>query len=105
MKNTQNRGWLLLCLIAGMAAMLMGMVHVWLGIGRTDIAYEMRKMRTSYEQNLALRNKLEVERERLLAPYALSQHAERLQIREARVGQIRRLQQSKTKKNAYDSHK
>jgi len=93
MKNANNRGWFLLFIITTMTALFMGILLVWLGIGRTDLAYEIRLMRLDFDNRLALKSKLEVERERLLTPYELSKHADRLAIREAQVGQIRRLQE------------
>jgi len=110
MKNVNNRGWFLLFIIATMTALFMGILLVWLGIGRTDLAYEIRLMRLDFENHAALKSKLEVERERLLTPYELSKHAARLAIREAQVNQIRRLPEprsnfNRSKKSSYASSK
>lgn len=86
-----NHGWFLLFMLTSMTAIFMGIVLVWLSIERTDKAYSMRQMRMTLEQSLALKGKLEVERERLLTPVELSRHAERLGIHEAKMGQIRHL--------------
>lgn len=99
MRNANGRGWLLFFVIATMTALFMGILLVWIGIGRTDLAYEIRLMHLNFESRVALKSKLEVERERLLTPYELSKHADRLAIREARVGQIRRLPEPATNLN------
>lgn len=100
MRATSNRGWFLLVIISTMAALLMGIMLVWLSIERTDMAYSIRQMRITFESRAALKSKLEVERERLLTPFELSRHAVRLAVREARVGQIRHLAEPvKTYKN------
>ncbi|MEG2004515.1 MAG: hypothetical protein RR014_00625 [Bilophila sp.] len=71
-------------------SLLTGLALVWLSIERTDKAYTIRQLRGDVEQRAVLKTKLEVERDRLLAPSVLSHKAAQLGMTEARPGQIRR---------------
>ena len=72
-------------------SLLMGLALVWLSIERTDKAYSIRQLRNEVEQRAVLKTKLEVERDRLLAPHVLRRKAIQLGMSEAKPGQIRRM--------------
>lgn len=61
---------------------------MWLSIERTDKAYSIRQLRGGVEERRVLKSKLEIERDRLLAPQILREKAAVLGMSEARAGQI-----------------
>ena len=79
MSQMSSSGWLLAFIISLLLSLLMGLALVWLSIERTDKAYSV------------LKTKLEVERDRLLAPHVLRRKAIQLGMSEAKPGQIRRM--------------
>ena len=70
MSQMSSSGWLLAFIISLLLSLLMGLALVWLSIERTDKAYSIRQLRNEVEQRAVLKTKLEVERDRLLAPHA-----------------------------------
>ena len=86
MSQMSSSGWLLAFIISLLLSLLMG-----LGIERTDKAYSIRQLRNEVEQRAVLKTKLEVERDRLLAPHVLRRKAIQLGMSEAKPGQIRRM--------------
>ena len=71
MSQMSSSGWLLAFIISLLLSLLMGLALVWLSIERTDKAYSIRQLRNEVEQRAVLKTKLEVERDRLLAPHVL----------------------------------
>ena len=72
MSQMSSSGWLLAFIISLLLSLLMGLALVWLSIERTDKAYSIRQLRNEVEQRAVLKTKLEVERDRLLAPLSLT---------------------------------
>lgn len=90
----QDRGWLVVLAMELLAIPLMGLVLVWGGIERTDTTYFINIVQNEVREKEALKAKLEVERERLLAPRELRSKAEILGMHEPAPGQVRRLEQN-----------
>ena len=90
MSQMSSSGWLLAFIISLLLSLLMGLALVWLSIERTDKAYSIRQLRNEVEQRAVLKTKLEVERDRLLAPHVLRRKAIQLGMSEDKPGQIRR---------------
>lgn len=91
MSQVSSTGWLLALILSLLLSLLTGLVLIWLSIERTDKAYTLRQLRNELDERAVLKTKLEVERDRLLAPAVLGHKAEELGMREARPGQIRRI--------------
>ena len=91
MSQMSSSGWLLAFIISLLLSLLMGLALVWLSIERTDKAYSIRQLRNEVEQRAVLKTKLEVERDRLLAPHVLRRKAIQLGMSEDKPGQIRRM--------------
>ena len=91
MSQMSSSGWLLAFIISLLLSLLMGLALVWLSIERTDKAYSIRQLRNEVEQRAVLKTKLEVERDRLLAPHVLRRKAIQLGMSEAKPGQIWRM--------------
>ena len=91
MSQMSSSGWLLAFIISLLLSLLMGLALVWLSIERTDKAYSIRQLRNEVEQRAVLKTKLEVERDRLLAPHVLRRKAIQLGMSEAKPGLIRRM--------------
>ena len=91
MSQMSSSGWLLAFIISLLLSLLMGLALVWLSIERTDKAYSIRQLRNEVEQRAVLKTKLEVERDRLLAPHVLRRKAIQLGMSESKPGQIRRM--------------
>lgn len=83
MSQMSSSGWLLAFIISLLLSLLMGLALVWLSIERTDKAYSIRQLRNEVEQRAVLKTKLEVERDRLLAPHVLRRKAIQLGMSEA----------------------
>ena len=91
MSQMSSSGWLLAFIISLLLSLLMGLALVWLSIERTDKAYSIRQLRNEVEQRAVLKTKLEVQRDRLLAPHVLRRKAIQLGMSEAKPGQIPRM--------------
>lgn len=91
MSPVSQNGWLLALILSLLLSLLTGLALVWLSIERTDKAYSIRQLQGSVEERRVLRSKLEIERDRLLAPHILREKAASLNMNEARAGQIRRM--------------
>ena len=87
-----GRGWLLALVLGLLSCMVMGLVLVWSNIERMDTTYFINIQQNTVRERRALRAKLEVERERLLAPYELRRKADEFGMREPKAGQIRRME-------------
>lgn len=77
-------------------AMLLGLGLVWLNIERVELAYDLRRLELESRELEALVDKLEIERDNLLAPYNLRRKAPEYGLRPARTGQIRRIEASRS---------
>ncbi len=86
-------GWKLSLMISLLFSLVMGLCLVWLSIERTDMAFALRTLHAQVEEHSMLQNKLEVERDKLLAPAVLSRKAAILGMRAAKPGQIRKIEQ------------
>lgn len=86
-----SRGWLLLMVLSILLSIITGLVLVWTSIERADAAFRISQLQAEVDRRIALKAKLEVERDKLLAPYELGRKAVALGMREAKPGQIRRL--------------
>ncbi len=93
-KVRKNRGWLVVFVVELLAPPVMLLVLVWGGIERTDTTYFINIVQNEVREKEALRAKLEVELERLLAPHELRSKAEILGMHEPSPGQVRRLEQN-----------
>jgi len=91
-RSKPERGWLLALVLGLLSCMVMGLVLVWSSIERTDTTYFINIAQNELQERLALKTKLEVERERLLSPYELRRRAEEMGMGEPRPGQIRRME-------------
>ena len=69
----------------------LGLGLVLISIERTELGYSMRKLEGMVKVRGDHANELEVERGRLLSPYALERKAAEFGMRAARPGQIRRM--------------
>lgn len=87
-----GRGWLIILALLLLALPILGLVLVWGGIERTDTTYFINIAQNEVRDKLALRAKLEVERERLLSPYELRRKAEEFGMHEPHQGQVRRME-------------
>ena len=99
MNRASSAGWFLALILSLLVSLLIGLFLVWLSIERTDTAYSIRQLRGEVEKRAALKDKLEVERDKLLAPYELGRKAAEFGMREARPGQIRKLEIPRPKEN------
>ena len=91
MSQMSSSSWLLAIILSLLLSLLMGLALVWFSIERTDKAYSIRQLRSEVEERAVLKTKLEVERDRLLAPHVLRRKAAQLGMTEAKPGQIRRM--------------
>lgn len=96
-KNSQpkpkpQRGWVFVFVLELLALPVMGLMLVWSGIERTDTTYFINIAQTEVREKEILRNKLEVERERLLSPYELRKKAEQFGMHEPASGQVRKME-------------
>lgn len=69
----------------------LGLALVLVSIERTELGYGVRRLEGEVKARVDHANKLEVERGRLLSPYALEKKAVEFGMRAARPGQIRRM--------------
>lgn len=92
MSQASSAGWLLMLVLSLLLSLIMGLTLVWVSIERTDMAFSIRQLRADVEKRAVLKTKLEVERDKLLAPYVLGQKAARFGMREAKPGQIRKME-------------
>lgn len=99
MRYISQSSWLLFLVISLLVSLVTGLVLIWLSIERTDMAFTIKQMHGQLEERIALRAKLEVERDRLLAPYILRPKAVKLGMHEAQPGQIRKLIDPKDQAN------
>lgn len=91
-KTRARRGWLVLLVLELLAFPVMCLILVWSGIERTDTTYFINIAQNEVRERQALREKLEVERERLLSPYELRRRAEEFGMHEPHAGQVRRME-------------
>ena len=96
--NATRSGWLLALVLSVLTSLVLGLTLVWLSIESTDMTYAIGQLQAGVSERKALRDKLEVERDRLLSPYELGRAALMLGMREATPGQIRHLEGAVGKK-------
>lgn len=85
-------GWIIGMVLSMVTCLALGLTVVWINIERVDIAYGLQKLQREVEKQEAHREKLELERDNLTSPYRLRVLAEKLGMRPAQSGQIRRLE-------------
>ena len=82
-------GWLLLLILSILSSLVIGLCLIWMSIDRADTAFRISQLQNELSQRVALNNKLEVERDRLLAPEDLRHKAAELGLHIAGPGQVR----------------
>lgn len=87
-------GWLLTIVISMLMSLVMGLSLVWINIDRMNVTYRLRALEADRESRVNLKAKLEVERDRLLSPYELGRKAAAYGMKDARPGQIRRIEEA-----------
>ncbi len=87
-------GWLLTIVISVLMSLVMGLSLVWINIDRMNVTYRLRALEADRESRVNLKAKLEVERDRLLSPYELGRKAAAYGMKDARPGQIRRIEEA-----------
>lgn len=85
-------GWIIGVVLSMVTCLTLGLTAVWINIERVDIAYGLQKLQREVERQEAHRAKLELERDNLTSPYRLRVMSEKLGMRPAEPGQIRRLE-------------
>lgn len=91
-KGGEEGGGLVLALIISVASCVMfGLALVWVTNARMDMGYSVLERRKEVDSRESYLAKLEVEKERLLAPHILDKKARELGLRDAKPGQIRRM--------------
>lgn len=83
--------WMWGCICAFAVTLLLGMALVWVNIEQVNIAYELTRLNGEMDSKDQLRDKLEVERNNLLASYRLILKAEKFGLHPPKSGQVRRL--------------
>lgn len=83
--------WILWLTFSILLSIGIGLGLVWISIEHTDLAYTIRQLQNELNSRIAFKSKLEVERERLLAPFELKQRAEKVGMYEADSKKIRRI--------------
>ena len=81
----------LLFMFTGLSILVVCVFSVWLNISRSDIAWQIDERQKVLAEKLALYDKLETERDRLLAPDDLRKRAAKLGMAQAMPKEIRRL--------------
>jgi len=90
--NEKDSGRLVPVLVLSCALnVALGLGLVLVSIERTELGYNVRKLEGLVRAKADYANELEVERGRLLSPYALEQKAAKFGMRAAKPGQIRRM--------------
>lgn len=84
-------GWVFGLTLSILLSIGLGLCIVWLSIEGTDMAYTLRKLQNELTGRIAFKNKLEVERERLLAPFELVKKAQEFGMHEATIEEVRKL--------------
>ena len=88
----KNSGWLVPLLVLSCSVnMALGLGLVLISIERTELGYAARQLEGKVKVRADHANELEVERGRLLSPYALEQKAAEFGMHAAKPGQIRRV--------------
>lgn len=91
-ENKSEGGALVLALVISVAScVVIGLFLVWVNNLRTDVGYNIRLLRKEVETREAYNEVLGVERDRLLDPNVLDGKARAFGLRDARPGQIRRM--------------
>ena len=74
----------------------LGLGLVLVSIERTELGYSVRRLEGEVKTRASHAMELEVERSRLLSPYMLERKAEKLGMRAALPGQVRRMNNPST---------
>lgn len=90
-KSSNSLGWILGLILSIFLSIGLGLGLVWLSIERTNLAYTVRQLQNELLCRIAFKNKLEVEKERLIAPFELTQKAYEFGMHEATIGEIRKI--------------
>lgn len=91
-KEEKGAGRLIPVLVLSCAVNIaLGLGMVLISIERTELGYSMRKLEGMVKTRADHGHELEVERGRLVSPYALERKAAEFGMRAARPGQIRRM--------------
>ncbi|MCQ2444248.1 MAG: hypothetical protein MJ061_01970 [Mailhella sp.] len=93
-KNSSTLGtgaWLLSLIIILLFAITAMIARSYLDVSRTNIALSIQSAKENIQAAQAHIDKLEVERDSLLSPFAIGKTAERLGMSLADPGQIRRI--------------
>ncbi len=91
MKYVTSSSWLLLLVFSLLFNLMAGLCLVWMSIERTNNGYNLDRLQKNLAERRFLHAKLEVERDRLLAPGDLRRRAAALGLHEAETRQIRHL--------------
>lgn len=91
MRYATSPNWLLLLVFSLLINLMAGLCLVWMSIERTSNGYNLDQLQKNLAQRRFLHAKLEVERDRLLAPGDLRRRAVTLGLHEAETRQIRHL--------------
>lgn len=86
-----KRLWIWGGLSAMISAFALGLALVWVNIEMVDLSYNIKKLQRNLEEKKGLKAKLEVERNRLIAPYNLRQMAQEYELHPAEPRQVRSL--------------
>ncbi len=84
-------GLVLVLILSCITAVALGLAMVLIGIDRTELGYNVQRLKIELQTRTNHNTKLEVERERLLSPYVLGKKAVEMGMRDARPGQTRRM--------------
>ena len=90
-KNMHTSVWLLMFIVSLLFSFSAGLFLIWMSIDRTNLAYHIHKVQQDLDNGQGHIVKLEVERDSLLSPYELDKKAQKLGLRIADPGQVRRL--------------
>ncbi len=90
-----GKGWVFGMIVLLLSALGLSLLLVWLNVERTDLGYQHKSRLDQISERKNTAEKLDVERERLLSPAVLLNRAKELGLRDARPGQIRRIEQPK----------
>lgn len=84
-------GYALSVILSALCALVLGLTCVWLNIERVDAAYGLKQLQSQVDATEAHRDKLLVERDKLVSPYRLRGLAEEYGLGPAAPGQVRRM--------------
>lgn len=89
--TAQSSSLILILILLGLLAFVCGMFLVWLQISRSDLEWKIGENQRLLTEKATLTDKLEIERDRLLAPDGLRYRAAASGMARAGSDQVRRL--------------